>query len=339
LTDALVHYMVTVMKAWMSVSNFSIWNSLRRVLPIVVSVALLYYYFRNVSWPEVIAAARGADAGLLIAGRALPVFVYWWLGAQVTQRLITWFHKPVPLRDIFWARGALSLLLLINMVFSSGGFFIYLIRKTGVSALKLIGMFLFAAGVLIWGYAILLTPAAVYISFHHQGLTRLISPPIVWLILGLCLFWFFHSWTYWRRGWRWGPLSLVLGRDWEMWYPFAHARTIHWFKTGAYVLPPNLLSFVGFYLCAFAFDIHIPAAEFFLLIPLVIIVSALPVAFGGFGTTTAAWLYFFPQYADRETYLALTLVLPVITCLARALTGVISLKPAFKEWGQIGCAT
>lgn len=316
-------------------SRHEAWNYLRRILPLAVSAALIYYYFRNVDWHAIVAAGEHADIWLIIAGRALPVFAYWWLGAQLTQRMIGWFHKPVPLRDILWAKGALTLLLVINMVFSSGGFFIYLVRKAKIGPLKLFGIFLFQSSLLVFGCCVLFIPAALYISWHGLISSLPLSLPVLWLMLGLGLALFFFSWTYWRRGWRWGMLSMVMPRRSELWHTFENADTLQWIKTFGYILFPNLMSFAGYYLCALAFDVHIPPEEFILIIPLVIVVSALPIAFGGFGTTTAAWIYFFPQYADKETYLAMTLIIPAMTLLSRALVGIISLKPALREWDQI----
>jgi uncharacterized membrane protein YbhN (UPF0104 family) len=312
-----------------------VWTWLRKVVPILVSAAILVYYFRKVEWEAVLQALDQANLWLLVSARLLPLLVFWGFDAFITATLFRWFDRPVRIRDIFWVRGALYLAMLVNVNISNGGMFLYLLRKTRMGITKLAGIQLFRAGISLWSLLAVfsaMVAASVALGFDLAG-------KIPWrtfaILLGLGWLWLFQAWTYWLRGWRWWPFNYLLRRDWPLWHAFAHASPGHWLKLALYSAPPLVFNLAGLYLCAFAFDIRIPVLEFVILIPLVLFISNLPIAFGGFGTTTIAWQLFFPHYAPADTYLAFTLAFPVLSCLARAVIGLGSLKPAWSEWMRL----
>lgn len=71
----------------------------------------------------------------------------------------------------------------------------------------------------------------------------------------------------------------------------------------------------------FAFDIAVPVSTLVTGTLLVALVSALPIAVAGLGTSQAAFVYLFGDYAPDETLLALSLVLSFAMLGLRALMG------------------
>jgi uncharacterized membrane protein YbhN (UPF0104 family) len=310
-------------------------SRLRNTVPFLVSAAILFYYFRRVNWAEVRAALQQADLWLMVPARVLPLLIFWSFDAYITQRLLLWFDRPFRLRDIFWIRGALYLVMLVNVGISNGGMFLYLLRKTRLPLTRLLGIQLFRAGLSLWGFVVIFT--AALIASHFAGLDVFGKIPWRLLVVFLALgwLWLFHAWTFWQHGWRWWPINLLIRRDHALWQAFAQARPAHWLKLALLAVPLIVSNLGGLYLCAWAFGIRIPLVEFVILIPLVLSISNLPIAFGGFGTTTLAWQLIFPTHASPDTYLAFTLAYPVVYCLTRAAIGLFSLKPAWAEWSRL----
>lgn len=308
---------------------------LRKTVPFLVSAGILFYYFRGKDWPAVREALGQANLWLMVPARVLSLLIFWGFDAYITQRLLLWFDRPFRRRDIFWIRGALYLVMLVNVNISSGGMFLYLLRKTRLPLTKLLGIQLFRAGLSLWGFVVIFT--ATLVASHYAGLD--IFGKIPWrtlvIILALGWFWLFHAWTFWQHGWRWWPINLLIRRDHALWHAFAQARPAQWLKLALLAVPLIVSNLGGLYLCAWAFGIRIPPVEFVILVPLVLSISNLPIAFGGFGTTTLAWQLLFPTHASTQTYLAFTLAYPVVSCLTRAAIGLFSLKPAWAEWNRL----
>lgn len=312
-----------------------LWVGARKVGPVLVSAAILYYYFRQVEWSAVRQAISQADLTLLVLARFLPLLLFWGFDVYITATLLRWFDRPVPAREIFWVRGALYLLTLINVNVSNGGMFLYLLRKTRMGITKLLGLQLFRAGVSFFSLLILFSAVAAFSRLLGRDFTGRISGATLAVLLGLSWLWLFQTWTYWQFGWRWWPLNHLLRRDGPLWHALAHASLGHWLKLSLLCAPALVFNLIGIYLCAYAFHIRIPFLEFVVLILPALFFSNLPVAFGGLGTTTIAWQVFFPGYAAADTYLAFTLAFPVLSCLSRALFGLVSLKPAWAEWTRL----
>ena len=96
-------------------------------------------------------------------------------------------------------------------------------------------------------------------------------------------------------------------------------------------MPQITIVLVGYYFLAHAFSVDVPFWECLVVMPLVLFISNLPIAFGGFGTTTLAWQEFFGQYGAADSIAALTLFIPAGRLLLRGLIGLISLPAAYHE--------
>lgn len=304
----------------------------KKVIPILVSVLILYYYFHDQDWQELWAAATRAHLILAVLAIVIPQLLFWFLDVLLTERHMVWFHEPFPLRTFFWVRGAIYILMMVNPSLGGGGILLYLKRKTQVTWTKLWGIALFRFGLAMWGMCLFLIP--ITLAMHHYGLAEKakINMVVWWGFLIFGFAWMVEAWIFWHHKKRFG-LSKVVARnpDSEFWTAFRLATRRRWLLTWVMVIPPFLLMLVGWYFLARAFEVKVPFLQFMVVSPLVMLIIDLPIAFGGFGTATLAWVTFFGDYGSTEDLAALTLFLPFTRSICRALIGLVSLRPALRD--------
>jgi hypothetical protein len=83
------------------------------------------------------------------------------------------------------------------------------------------------------------------------------------------------------------------------------------------------------YYAAHAFGIYIPFSQMLTFLPVIFMLAALPVTVAHLGTTQAAWIFFFSQYAPGPRLLAFSLAAHLVFASTRALLGVLWLPAAY----------
>jgi len=309
----------------------------KQYVPILISAAILFYYFHDQDWREFYDNARGARLWLAAAAAAIPQVTMWITTVLVTAWTMAWFHGPFPFWKYFWMRGAIFILQIVNNPLAAGGSLLYIQRKTGIAWWKLLGIGGFRAQLGIWAFALAMIP--VTLSMHYYGLNENLKINIHlwwgWLIAQIPFLAF--TWIFWHNKLDPTRLGAVIVRDREsdFWHAFNNATPKQWLIVSGMVLPQIALVLTSYYILALAFDVRIPFWEFLVVIPIVLFVSNLPIAFGGFGTTTYAWLTFFGEYDNGGAIEAMTLFIPTARLIIRALFGLVSLPPVIKEIGLI----
>jgi len=315
-------------------------RALQRVLPIVVSGAILYYYFHALDWASLRRIAAEANLPLAVAAILVPQLIVWILGALVIQRSLVWFHGPFPLVPFIWIRGSAYILMFINTALGGGGLVLYQQRRGDISWTKLAGVILFRIGLGLWGICMLMIP--VTLAVHMFGLEDRIKLDmgIWWGVLIGGLLWLIDAWLYWHHGIKLGISRFVArNRDSEFWSAFQNSTPRQWFIMWGLGLPQIIAMVLGYHMLNRAFGIDAPLAESIVVIPLVMLIMDLPIAFAGFGTATLAWTTFFSGYASPEQIAALTLVLPTVRMLCRATIGLLSLRPAMHDIRELIAAS
>lgn len=100
----------------------------------------------------------------------------------------------------------------------------------------------------------------------------------------------------------------------------------------------QILSFVCFYLLALEANLAIPFIYFLIISPVVSLISVLPISVAGFGTTEAAYLYFFIQLgASKETILLFMSLFGIFKILLGVIGWIIELVVTSKNfaWAAI----
>jgi hypothetical protein len=321
----------------------------KRTVPVLGSLAILAYYFhdyfrldlenlcldvgeKGIALGE---AVRGADLVPAVAAIGIPQLVSWYFSALIAERSIVWFHGPFPLLKYFWVRGAMYILMFVNNVLGGGGLLLYQQRRGEVPWRKLLGILLFRVGVgMGWGAMWLLIPltaAMQYFGYHEKARLDMTVWWAILLVPGL--FWFVSSWSYWHLGR--DPFGftrlIVRNREDVFWTAFRRARPRHWLGVWLMSWPNMILTLVGFYFASLAFGVRVPFLEFIVVMPIAFGIMELPIALGGFGTATLAWMTFFGDHASEQSIAALTLFVPFCRSACRGLIGLVSLRPALAD--------
>ena len=71
--------------------------------------------------------------------------------------------------------------------------------------------------------------------------------------------------------------------------------------------------------------------EYLVVAPLTLAIADLPITFAGFGTTTLAFFTFFADYGSADAMAAITLFLPFVRAVFRAVVGLVCLRPALQD--------
>jgi hypothetical protein len=304
----------------------------RIILSVLISVLILYFYFHGINWRAILAAVRTANLPLAMLAVLIPQIVTWFCGVWITGKHIRWFHGPFDGWTYAWVRGAFYIVFIINPSIGTGGLLFYLKRKTGISWNKFAGIGLFRFGLAMWGIGLVMIPATIVLQ--SSGLAEKIHINML-LWRGLLIFgaaWLIEAWIYWRYEKGFGISSMIArNRGDEFWTAFRTATPRQWLITWALNLLPFFFMLFGFHLLARAFNIRIPWIEFMIASPIMFAIAEMPVSFGGFGTTTLAWMMFFGHYGSMENIAALTIFLPAARSVNRGLIGLISLPFAMGE--------
>ena len=85
------------------------------------------------------------------------------------------------------------------------------------------------------------------------------------------------------------------------------------------------------YYAAHAFGIHIPFGQMLAFLPVIFMIAALPITVAHLGSTQAAWIFFFSQYAPAPKLLAFSLAAHLVFASTRAFLGVLWLPVAYLD--------
>lgn len=251
------------------------------------------------------------------------------LDTLVLNRLIRWFHAPLPYRDLLPVRAVTYLVSIINTQLAQGALALYMSRRFGTP----LGQISSTVAVLILLEVTNLLFFATLGSLAFPG-----GAPRVLLVL---------------------PLGLALA--WVLLLSLAHGKLGRWgHRLSTHVvlstfrrlrLPQGLiiLGVKGTVFCLALlvhsqalqfFGIHIPLGYLMTSLPVVFLVGALPVTVAHLGTSQAAWIFFFGAYAPEADLLAYSLVSHVTFMLANGTFGLIFLPKAYKDlWPRHPVAT
>jgi len=303
----------------------------KTVAPLLISAGILYYYLHNENWGALWAAMAQSYIPLAVLALVITQLCFWCFDSLATHRAIVWFHGPFSFRAIFRVKGATFLLSMVSGPLQAGGMLAFILKKTDVTIRKFIGMMLFKVGLGAWGFNVYITIATAAACYYHLDIAKHINLWIWWgLIIGGQV-WLIEAWLFWHHGVNIGFSRFIVNRESEFWSAWVQAKRRHWCLMWAMTLPSYLSLFLGYYIIAVSFNIHVPFWKFMAMIPLVVGISNLPVAFGGYGTTTLAWVTFFPEYGTPERLAAISLFIPTAKMLCRAIIGVVNLPSVLKD--------
>jgi hypothetical protein len=254
---------------------------LKRLWPWLVGLAILIIVATRIpltAFREAI--TRGPHLALAAVNLAIIAAVL------CTDSVSTWIglfamRMRRPLRSVVVVRGATYLLFLLNYAVGQGGFGYYL-HRSGTPALRATGATLFLIGTNLATLLVLTTVAfAAYGTATATGLW--------WTLVGGCAAFAVYLVVI-------AVAPGVVARR-EVLAPLFDAGLRGHALAMVGRLPHVTVIVLGHWIAMRVWGIPVPLGVGMMLMPVVVIVSVLPISPAGLGTTHAALVYFFRDYA------------------------------------------
>jgi uncharacterized membrane protein YbhN (UPF0104 family) len=259
-------------------------KKLGRILPWVVTLGLLFYVFRSISFSEILAAFATA------ASWTVPVLIPCVLGVYLGDsfaiwKTFGWFVTRLSFREVLVVRGATYLLALVNYSVGQGAIVYFVNRSRGIPLLR--GT---AAVLLVMGTNILLL-----LVFATIGL--LVAPDLPPTLRTIVFGAYAALAVY--------AVLLLLKPRWLTSRPIfdvLFAAGVSGHLRALLVRIPHIGILMVFTFASLrAFGVQVPVAQAILYLPVIYFIGVLPIAVMGLGTTQAAMIYFLSSYVPGAT--------------------------------------
>jgi len=281
----------------------------RPALAVALTVALFALIMRGVPFAALARALHGADYRVFLALMIPNTLFYFAWDTLVLSVVVRWFHGAVPYRDLLPVRAASYVVGFFNTNLGRGVLAGYLSRRLHAPFLELGSTVLF---LVLTEY----TQLVVWSMLGLFGFRAEVSRSLLLTAAAVALFWLVVRWLLAPRNWS-------LARTFHLATPARYAQIV------ALRAPMFVVSLCAHYYAAHAFGIHIPFRQMLTFLPVIFMLAALPVTVAHLGTTQAAWVFFFSQYAPAPQLLAFSLAAHLVFASTRAILGVAWLPSAY----------
>jgi uncharacterized membrane protein YbhN (UPF0104 family) len=291
----------------------------QRAVPIAVSLGVLVWLLRGMDFAAIVAALRWRVVAVLVPSLVVYGAATLWLEARSLSQLV---HPPAHLPRWTAARikCASYLLGIVNYALGAGALAVLLGRRAGLSLGRAASLVLLVSSadlVVVLSLAGLGTLGIGSGATLHVGL---VAAAILGLFGGLALL---------RIPGHLGPLERIRSLS-----AFDALRTVP-FSDLAWLFALRIcFAFCFIAVCGagfVAFDVWPPLPQLVAGVLIVAVVGAIPIAVAGLGTTQAAFVYLFHDFASRESLLAMSLILTAGLLALRAGMGVVFAREFTRE--------
>ena len=282
-----------------------------RVGSVLVTAAIFALILRRVPFAAVEAALRDANLPWILALMIANTVFYFAWDTLVLAVAVRWFHGPVPYRELLPVRAVSYVVGFFNTNLGRGALAAYLTRRLHAPFLELGSTVLF---LVLTEY----TQLVLWAMLGLLGLRAEVSRSLLAVAAGVAMLWLFVRWLLAPRAWS-------IARTFRLATPRRYATIV------LLRAPMFFVSLVLHYQAAHAFGFHIPFGHLLTFLPVIFMVAALPVTVAHLGSTQAAWIFFFSQYAPAPQLLAFSLAAHLVFAFTRAALGVIWLPVAYGD--------
>jgi hypothetical protein len=270
-------------------------------------------------------ALASADYVLFLAVMIPNTVFYFLWDTLILKRVLAWFHGDVPYLDLLPVRAASYVVGFFNTNAGRGALAGYLWRRLDAPFLELGSTVIFL--VLTEYTQLVLWSLCGVFGFRTDVTTSLLPVAAAVALFWVVFFAYNRMHITPSRAVRW----VFAPREWPVFRTFRLAAAVRYFQIVLLRAPMFLVSLGAHYVAARAFGLAIPFGSLMTFLPVIFMAAALPVTVAHLGTTQAAWLYFFGQYAPAPRLLAFSLIAHLTFAFTRALLGVLWLPVAYTE--------
>jgi uncharacterized membrane protein YbhN (UPF0104 family) len=283
----------------------------RSVAAVLLTLAIFALILSRVRFAALVDALREADHAVFLALMIPNTLFYFAWDTLVLTVVIRWFHGPVAYRDLLPVRAASYVVGFFNTNLGRGAMAAYLSRRLRAPFLELGSTVIF----------LVLTEYTQLVAWAMLGLFGFraeVSRSLLAVAAGVATAWLAVRW-------------LLAPRAWAIFRTFRLATPARFATIVLLRAPMFLVSLCLHYYAAHAFGIHIPFSQLLAFLPVIFMLAALPITVAHLGTTQAAWIFFFSQYAPVPRLLAFSLAAHLVFASTRALLGVLWLPSAYVD--------
>ena len=284
-------------------------RAIHPAVTVLLTAGIFALILRRVPFPALGDALRDADYRLFLALMIPNALFYFAWDTLVLSVVISWFHGAVPYRRLLPVRAASYVVGFFNTNLGRGAMAAYLSRRLHAPFLELGSTVIF---LVLTEY----TQLVVWAMLGLLGLRAEVSRSLLAVAAGVALFWLVVRW-------------LLAPRDWSISRTFRLATPARYGQIVLLRAPMFFVSLCLHYYAAHAFGIHIPFWQMLTFLPVIFMLAALPVTVAHLGTTQAAWIFFFSDYAAAPRLLAFSLAAHLVFSFTRAMLGVAWLPVAY----------
>jgi hypothetical protein len=279
------------------------------VVSVLLTAAIFALILRRVPFAALGDALREADYRRFLALMIPNALFYFAWDTLVLAVVIRWFHGGVPYARLLPVRAASYVVGFFNTNLGRGAMAAYLSRQLHAPFLELGSTVLF---LVLTEY----TQLVLWAMLGLLGLRAEVSRSLLVVAAAVALFWLVVRW-------------LLAPRDWSISRTFRLAAPARYAQIVLLRAPLFFVSLCLHYYAAQAFGIQIPFAQMLTFLPVIFMLAALPVTLAHLGTTQAAWIFFFSQYAPVPRLLAFSLAAHLVFSVTRAMLGLAWLPAAY----------
>jgi hypothetical protein len=291
-----------------------------RGVPVVLTVAIFLLIFWRIPFGAFWHALSGAHwlpFLVLMGSFSLGFFL---LDTLVLSRLIRWFHGPLPYRELLPVRAVTYLVSILNTQLAQGALALYIHRRFRTPLAQITSTVMLV--ILLETTNLILFATIGTVAFPGGTPLILLALPLVLVLVWLLLI-----------GLARGKLR-VLGQ---------HLSGSELLSTFRRVRLRQCAIILGLKGCVFClallvhsqalgfFGMSIPLARLVAFLPVIFLMGALPITVAHLGTSQAAWIFFFSNYAPTADLLAYSLVSHLTFMLANGTLGVLFLPRAYSD--------
>ena len=277
----------------------------------LLTLAIFWLILRRVPFPALAVALHDADYAVFLALMIPNTLFYFAWDTLVLAVVIRWFHGAVPYRQLLPVRAASYVVGFFNTNLGRGAMAAYLSRRLQAPFLELGSTVIF---LVLTEY----TQLVVWAMLGLLGLRGDVSRSLLAVAAGVIVFWLVVRW-------------LLAPREWSIARTFRLATPARYVEIVLLRAPMFFVSLCLHYYAAHAFGIYIPFGQMLTFLPVIFMLAALPVTVAHLGTTQAAWIFFFGQYAPVPKLLAFSLAAHLVFAFTRALLGLAWLPAAYVD--------
>lgn len=278
---------------------------------VLLTAAIFALILRRVPFSALGGALRDADYRLFLALMIPNALFYFAWDTLVLSVVIRWFHGGVPYARLLPVRAASYVVGFFNTNLGRGAMAAYLSRQLHAPFLELGSTVLF---LVLTEY----TQLVLWAMLGLLGLRAEVSRSLLVVAAAVAIFWLVVRWLLAPRAWS-------ISRTFRLATPTRYAQIV------LLRAPLFFVSLCLHYYAAHAFGIHIPFPQMLTFLPVIFMLAALPVTVAHLGTTQAAWIFFFSQFAPVPRLLAFSLAAHLVFSFTRAMLGVVWLPAAYIE--------